>query len=496
MRFVQVIVVFWVGLSAFILAIDSQKTTVYSYAEPAPEGDRRTNSAFVPNTSTYAEDDSSAVVIQKSRGYLTTPAELTRIMQKAEQGKEPYKSSVAAVLQWANKPWDYSLDTEVSCPNADEPAWIDDQNGTPKLYARALAYHLTEKESYAAEVKTILERIMTEVVSISLEEQQCRLNFSWGTPELVASADLIEGYWNERICTGPANTAYGSSALTSGPCKRLFQNWLAKNPYYLVSYSAERAQSNWGAAATNTTSYIADYLWDRKDIRLITRTEKGNTRKGEISLTPAQAYSRSRKNALDRMNGFRVELDSNKSCDFLAGSQQKKNIQPVKSQITELGIIPEDARRDEFCNVPIYDGTYQNYPQLHLGNNIQQCELMLRRGDSSCYQNVNTKTVVGFQYTDSKGKVHKTTLKEGRGSIERAIKAIIVDSKTEWRKDSSLAVAYRYYYNHHTLSGFDQWARHLDRPNICAQDICFGTLTHGFAPGETPQPPPTVKPPA
>jgi hypothetical protein len=70
---------------------------------------------------------------------------------------------------------------------------------------------------------------------------------------------------------------------------------------------------------------------------------------------------------------------------------------------------------------------------------------MLRRGDRSCYDNVSTDEVPAFTYRDRKGQQHTTTLRAGRGSIERAIWAIIVNSGTEWRKDSSLEVAYRYY---------------------------------------------------
>ena len=78
-----------------------------------------------------------------------------------------------------------------------------------------------------------------------------------------------------------------------------------------------------------------------------------------------------------------------------------------------------------------------------------------------------------------------------------AIKAIIVDSSTEWRHDSALAVAYRYYYTHHTLSGFEQWAPQIIGKQLtCSQDICFGGLTHGFAIGqETPDPVYAITPP-
>lgn len=430
-----------------------------------------------------------------SRGYLTTPGELRIIAAKAERGIEPYESAVSEVLKAAEKDWDYKLEANVDCPTADEPEWIDDQEGIPALYGKALAYRLTGEEAYAEEVKDILEKIMVEVETITLANQQCRLNFSWGTPELVASADLIETYWYGMECEGPASSIYGQTLKTRGSCKELFQNWLVKNPYYVVSYSAERAQSNWGAAATNAAMYIADYLWDREDIQLIARTGKERRSEAEVSLTPGEAYALARQQALDRMNGLRVELDSNQSCDFLSGRQQSSDFPPVKSQITELGIIPEDARRDEYCNIQVYDSDYQNYPQVHLGNNIQQCELMLRRGDSSCYDNVSKTKITNFEFVGPDGKTHTTDLNEGRGSIERAIKAIIVDAGMEWRRTSALEVAYRYYLDEHTLPGFEQWFEQFDRPGRCSQDICFGTLTHGFADGEKPQDPPVVRPP-
>lgn len=422
-----------------------------------------------------------------SRGYQTTPQELVEVARKAAQGIEPYASAVDDVLSWANRPWTFRFDPVAYCPDAHTPEWNDDTKGTATLYSRALAYHLTGEERYAQEAAEILERIMTEVRAITLDQQQCRLNFAWGTPELVSSADLLEDYWQGKTCRGPASFVYGENELTTGPCKMLFQNWLVKNAYYVISYSAERSQSNWGAAATNATAHVADYVLDRPEMRLVARTGVRDVR-----LTPRQAYLRARRLALDRMNGYRVELDSNRSCDVLSGPQQNRNLEPVKSQITELGIIPEDARRDEYCNITAYDGSYQNYPQVHLGNNIQQCELMLRRGDASCYDNVSRFDVPDYPFTGPDGKRYRVTLRQGRGSIERAIKAIIVDSQTEWRHDSALEAAYRYYSVRHTLPGIEQWQAQLDRPARCWQDMCFGTLTHGFAPGETLDYPPVA----
>ena len=432
-----------------------------------------------------------------SRGYLITPQELKVIASKAEQGKEPYRSAVEEVLQWAGREWSYDLKAHEDCASADQPAWNDNSEGTPILYAKALAYHLTGDVLYAEEVKGILASIMTAVERINIDTQQCRLVFGWGTPELVASADLIEDYWLNQTCTGPLGTQYSDTKIGAGNCKQLFQNWLAKNPYYVVSYSAESSKSNWGAAATNTLAYISDYLWDRPDIVLIHRIPPSMDGGEELHMTPSEAYDYANQLALDRMNGYGVEIGSSSSCDFLRGRQQDDQWPPVKSQITENGIIPEDARREQHCNIPVYDGKYQNYPQIHLGNNIQQCELMLRRGDSSCYDNVDNKDIPEYTFIDPDGKTKTTHLYPGRGSIERAINAIIVDSATDWRHDSALEVAFHYYYDHHTLPGFDLWAAQLDnRPQDCSQDICFGTLTHGFSQAdETPEPPPTVPSP-
>ncbi len=430
-------------------------------------------------------------VVRYPRGYLTTPRELSVIQEKAAQDIEPYRSAVAGVLSWANQSWNFRLDANVTCPGANDPAWNDNGGGTPILYSKALAYRLTGESRYAEQVKNILKSIITEVKTISLDDEQCQLNFSWGTPEIVASADLIEDYWEAMICTGPASTLYTDTTIVSGPCKVLFQNWLVKNPYYVVSDVAEISMSNWGTAATNATAYIADYVWDRPDVRLVSRNSATGK---EIALTPGEAYAHANQLAIDRMNGYGVAY-GNYSCDYLGGSQQSNERTPVKSQITESGIVPEDARREQDCNILQYNGAYQNYPQLHLGNNIQQCELMLRRGDRACYDNVDNTDMPDYTFVDPKGVTQTTHLYPGRGSIERAIKAILVDSHTEWRHDAALAVAYRYYYVHHTLAGIESWPGQIDTLGDCGQDICFGVLTHGFAPGENPGLPPTVPPP-
>jgi len=433
-------------------------------------------------------------VLGQARGYLTTPQELVVLKEKADQGKEPYQSAVSNVLSWADRDWAFTLEPEVACPDSETPAWLDNGGGIPVLYAKALAYHLTGKRQYADEVVSILRRIMTEVKTISLADQQCRLNFGWGTPELVAAADLMEDHWKTQVCTGPTSIQYPDKTIGTGECKALFQNWLVKNPYYVVSYSGVAATSNWGAAATNTMAYIADYLWDRPEVLLIHRNPREINNGQDIALTPAEAYRYANRLALERMNGYRIAYGEN-SCDRSSDEVQNSAWPPVKSQITERGIIPDDARREEYCNIPQYNGEYQNYPQLHLGHNIQQCELMLRRGDRSCFDNVDTTDIPDYSFIDPNGVTRTAHLYPGRGSIERAIKAILVDSHTEWKHDAALEVAYRYYDTYHTLPDFESWLGQINRPAGCGQDICFGTLTHGFALGESPRLPPTVPPP-
>ena len=213
--------------------------------------------------------------------------------------------------------------------------------------------------------------------------------------------------------------------------------------------------------------------------------------------TPAEAYAFIKELTLERMKMHRVNWTTY-GCDNLTGTNQDTRWPPVKSRITEKGIVSEDARRQESCNIPRYNGSYQNYPQVHLGNLIQQCELMLRRGDTSCYDNVDNRDVPSYTYVGPDGVSKTTHLYPGRGSVERAINAIIIDSGTEWRRGGALWVAYRYYLQNKRLAATDlsQWAPHLASGAKCWQDICFGTLTHGFAPEENPLlPTPVPTPP-
>jgi len=432
-----------------------------------------------------------------SRGYMTTPQELVVIRQKARRGIEPYKSAVTEVMSWAKMDWDFPLSAEATCEGARDPLWDNFQGGTPILYAKALAYHLTGDPRYAGQVKDILQRIMSQVKTISLDDQQCQLNFAWGTPELVASADLIDDYWKDMTCSGPTSTRYDDTQIGIGSCKVLFENWLIKNPYFVFSLTTTKTMSNWGAAATNAGMYIADYVSDRPHVKLVHRNPKRVNGGRDYEFSPAEAYAFIKDVTLKRMSMYGIDY-LRTSCDYLGGPQQSRQWLPVKSGITHTGIVTEDARRKEYCNIPRYNGLYQNYPEVHLGNLIQQCELMLRRGDSSCYDNIDMREFSEYKFIGPDGVGRTTHLYAGRGSLERAIDAIIIDAGTRWKRPGALSVAYRYYLNHKQLPQTDlgRWARYLeDGSGRCYQDICFGTLTHGLARDEKPWPPPTVPSP-
>jgi len=411
-----------------------------------------------------------------ARGYLTTPLELSIIREKAEEGVEPYATARVAVLNLASAPWIWGFNAYETCPDADTPGWNDNSRGTQLLYANALAYHLTGDASHAEFVRGILEAAMSQVLEF---EPDCDTNLGWGVPELVASADLIEDYWEGQSCSGPLTATPGNPTLGSGPCKVLFQNWLAKAVYPTVSQMATASQNNRGAAGTNTLAYVADYLWDRSDVVLVHHNPSRVNGGQDQFFTPAQAFAHARMLALDRMNGYRIDLGGS-SCDYLGGVFQSSYYEPVKSQITPYGIIPEDARRDEFCNVPVYNGTYQNYPQGHIGHNLQQCELLLRRGDRSCYDNLDENDLPDYPVLGPDGVLRTTHLLPGRGSLERAIEAIVISSHTPWRHDSALEVALSYYRYHGQSEGIGAWVTEIDRRNDCSTDLCLTTITHGL----------------
>ena len=369
------------------------------------------------------------------------------VAHKAASNLSPYKEAVARVLVEAGAPgeWPYgSLDGEQSCASTLEPAYL--ANGSPRILAQAMAYHLTGKREFAAAVR---ERLLdlTDTYGYGGEKyggaNRCILNLAWYLPGFIQAADLIEDF----------------RGWTSGD-KRALQHWLAREVYKKVDGASDKRSNNWGSAGSATAAMIADYVAGSGELLL---DRDGNR------WSPQAAYDKAKQRQLDRVNGNRY-MD-NYNCR-----------QPVG--IRADGGIPEElARGTTGCDglwIRERDASW-TYTQTYLQGTILHAELLLRRGDRSLYENIAA---------------------DGSGSLVRAIHFLIQNPKTPgksvgWseRDKPSLEVTYRYYRDAASAAELrvgqrDRFIGHRSR-----QMLHFGTVTHGFAPGEKPGPPPTVPPP-
>ena len=256
----------------------------------------------------------------------------------------------------------------------------------------------------------------------AVEAGDCPLTLGRHIPDWIRAADLIEDFW-------------------SNTDKRSFQNWLAGVIYPSLATKYRRG-NNWGAVITNAGQYVADYLHDRKDLKL----DGGS---------PAEAYRVMRQAAFDRING--VIFDQ---C-----GQGVSRIRPD-------GGIPEELRRSTTCEDThiSFGSAAQHYTEGYLGATVAQAELCLRRGDSSLYTNVSLA---------------------GAGSLRKALDFVL--DRVSWERKPSLIIAARYYRDRRMLDV----AREAPSNGSDGHDYInqFTTLTHNFADGETPPAPPVTEPP-
>jgi hypothetical protein len=265
---------------------------------------------------------------------------------------------------------------------------------------------------------------------------QCILNLSWYIPSWIMAADLIEDY------VGWTTTD-----------KRAFQRWLADEVYKKTAWASRTRVSNWGAAGSATSAMIADYLWDSP------YTLQG--------ATPAAAYAEHRQKQLDRMN---TVWQGDSDCPIW-GFQW-------------YGGIPDELRRGSSgCEARwiVDQDPSWSYTQVHLEGTVMHAEFLLRRGDASLYTNIQP---------------------DGSGSLLRAIHFVIANpvnpsQSTDWSDNHkpTLEVTYRYYRDVPMALQlrFGQPDRFIGKKS--GQLLHFGTVTHGFAPGESPGLPPTVPSP-
>lgn len=458
-----------IGVSVLVLAAAAAGLGLSLRSEPVAASPVAALVVVAPPS--YAVADQ---VTGGSRGYLTTPQELKFVAARAAKGIEPYRSAVRDAMKDAARPWMWTAPgSRSTCPSADEPAYL--REGGPIAYAKAVAYHLSGEVRFAREAQQAIAGLsgfpsFGPPGKTRDPDRRCQLVLSWSVPHFIRAADLLEDF--------PEWHASGAKAR--------FQEWLAAVVYPTISFTAEVSVSNWGAAATNTEAYIADYLWDRPELRLVSHNtafadERTTTR------TPGEAYEHAMQLALGRMSGVRAEGPggSSSACDFDPAT---------KSMIRPDGGIPDELRRGSTgCKgAVIREDDHSNmYSQTHLQNVIAQAELALRRGDRRLYD-YEAADAAAIEYQDPRGRTLRATLPAGRGSLRRALLFVLGEPSRQRPRalGSAAEVAYRYYRDPVLLS-----AIRAGRPHSGDRAMALETLTHAFSAGENPGPPPTVPPP-
>ena len=408
-----------------------------------------------------------------SRGYDTTPQELLTIKTKAASGVQPYKSAVAALLNFVTSDpsyWPYgTISGNQSCSGVQSPAYIGD--GAPLVQAKVIAWWLTGNAAYAASARTqILE--LTNTYGYGGETysggNQCILNLSREFPPFVFAADLLEDYpgW-------------------SGNDKLAFQNWLATVVYKKVDYANDRQMHNWGAEGSMASAVIADYLTG-SGVLLVDRF-------GAL-INSHDAYAAARKNAFARIDGFAVTYMTNMN-GLCSPKQTQFGIRPdggVPSELYRAGSA--DCNNKWVVNAPT--GPFQKdytYTQAYLTGLMLHAEVMLRRGDSTLFTHLSTSST--------------TWSPSSSGSLLRGAYFLLhnpndATKSVDWSssRKGALEYVYRFFATHGALDPYIGKSLGVGGKRVITgigvnQSTNFTTLTHGFAVGEVPLPEPTVNAP-
>jgi hypothetical protein len=407
-----------------------------------------------------------SVSVQKSRGYVTTPQELGMVAEKAENGIQPFKDAVLSVKNFANtgsngvRPsepnpgyWPFgSISGNQNCFKPQEPAFLGD--GAPLIEAKAIVFHLTGDDRYAADIRRhILELSTTEGYNGDQYSgaNKCILNLSWFVPSWIIAADLIEAY----------------PGWTPGD-KQKFQQWLANVAYRKTDWASDVKVNNWGAAGSAASGMIADYLAD-SGIVMIDRNH--------AKIGAKDAYQKAKKRQIDRMNGN--SYMNTTGCPENGG----QGIRP------DGGIPWELVRGSTGCDgrsVADLDKSW-TYMITTTTAMLQHAELLWRRGDNSIYEN---------------------TSERGAGSLLRAIHFLIHNPNNpsrsvDWKEDKkqSLEFMYRYLAEVGKPDPYIAEQLRIGKKNRFVGDgltgrmLYFGTLLKAFEPDKMPGRPPISAPP-
>jgi len=199
------------------------------------------------------------------QGLHTSLNELASIRNSAIEGNTQYQQNIDRIAATANEAWPYG---DVGTPFTGTPfidnvydkncvKRIDPQSGGilpeagSKIFAKVLAYILTENVSYAEQAKNIILDFADSsgfdtVIDGSVQlngANQCALEIAFFTPLLIDSALLLEAY--------PDWTAADKAKV---------QSWLATQVYPVTSAIARTRKNNWGTAAAFASWSIGHYL--------------------------------------------------------------------------------------------------------------------------------------------------------------------------------------------------------------------------------------------
>jgi hypothetical protein len=465
-------------------------------ASPAPRPSAPTSAPAARATAGPAALDLEMLDILSrptlARGYLTTPNELTRIARLAQAGIEPYQTTVAEELEYAERALDAKalrMPKEIDIRNDDieNPQYLHD--GSQYVYTWALAYNLLKErepelaQTYAEAAHTLVMEMPEADVQVSGYQENTRLNISSHIQNWVYAADLLADW----------PTGDGTPFAQSADAK-LLKTWLGsaivRYPYNVGHVRA----NNWGAWGRSTTAVIADYVGGDAPlyVQQLAKDEQGAydvdpsapcDAEGVDTCVVVEAgamYATAIQLHYDYVDG-RISEFTSSSCD---GNGSKSMIRPD-------GGMPDEIRRSYECDTTRLEEPYDaaaRYSQFALDAMISLAELAWRRGDPSVYTHIDAET--------------------GRGSIYRAL-SFLIDNNVTFEHGAILEIANRFYTYQ---AGVEQDAERLaelrellehDLPGILkSQDewpadvnwLHFGTLTHGFSADEVLRPPPTVAP--
>ncbi|NTV30866.1 hypothetical protein HGA91_02710 [candidate division WWE3 bacterium] len=383
-----------------------------------------------------------------SRGYWTTPQELRDIKRKADLGIEPYKTNLKEVMKFADGAWPglnsikgvYTIEQYNTFP-------AHFYRGGYTVYAKAIAFHVTGDTDYASFAR---DKILDLTDITDFVGGDIPIMLGWNMPGWIQAADLLEDWSGWSLND-----------------KRQFQRWLVDRVYTEVDLNANISDNNWGPATSYLNAMIADYVSDT-NYELVDDYIYNN-QQTHIVRTPANAYN----------HYSEVQLARNRYRE--APWEPKSNSCQVNGIMANGGIPSELRRGDgaistEWCQDEYIREGHDSaliYQQTYIGGgDIGHAEMMLRRGDSRLYDQIEPR---------------------GSGSILRAIRFVIANPIKSYNwdltKKTVLVVAYRYYRDSAMKSQIDSGV------DTNGNYIYFTSLTHGFASSENPGRPPVVPPP-